>query len=210
MRLPNRPRLITVSGIAFILAMAIVFLALRQKPYDLVALSLADALLEGDTEAIGHYLFAEEVELAGYTQEKLRATWDRIIGPTLSGSKVVGTERDLSDNSGTANRVLEFPDGRTGSLQVVVYATDDGPKMLLSPHIYYAWQRRFGADGTLESGRRAILEGVNSDGAFLEDLGVKGYVDFDITAMDGPPVFSMKTWQEVRRRMEGHMGATSR
>jgi hypothetical protein len=207
MRKNKNPWLITAAIVALLLASIGVFLKLRQRPYDLVALSLADAMLDGDMVFIQPYLFQEEVELAGYTDQNLREVWEEVIGPTLAGAKVVGTERDLSDSYGSANRVLKFPDGRSGFLQVVVYATDGGPIMLFSPHRYYGWQRRMGADGTLESGRRAILEGVNSDGALLEGLGVKGYVDFDITAMNGPPVFSIKTWQEVRRRMEEHLGA---
>ncbi len=201
-----KPWLITVATITVLLLSAIVFIRQRPRPYDLVALSLADALLAGDMNVVGQHLFEQEVDLAGYTDENLGEVWKQLIGPSLSGAKVVGTERDLSENYGSANHVLKFPDGNSGSLQVVVYATDDGPRMLISPHVYYAWQRRYPGGHSLENSRRAILEGVQSDGDKLEKMGVKGYVSFDIVEMNGPPQFTLKTWDEVRRRVEGHLG----
>jgi hypothetical protein len=206
----KKPWLITFGVIAFVVALVVVLLSQRQKPYDLVALSLANALLVGDMDVIDRHLFEQEVKLAGYTPEKLQAIWARVIEPSLSGAKVVGTERDLNESYGSANQVLKFPDGRTGSLQIVVYATDDGPKMLFSPHIYYAWQRRKATNASLEASRRAILEGVTADGRFLQENGINGYVDFNIVEMNGPPEFSIKTWQEVRRRAEEHLGVRAR
>jgi len=193
----KRPWIWAVIVVALILV-TVVLLVRRQRPYDQVALSMADAMLDGDTDRVLPYLFREEIELVGYDREKVAAVYEEVVRPSLGGVKIIGTERDLNESYGYGSRILRLPSGRRFFVRSIVYATEDGPRTLFSDEILESFLREYdGSTASLLATRKAMLAGLRKHRQALESAGVHGIVEFDTSNKRIGVDFKMRTWKEL-------------
>jgi PAS domain-containing protein len=198
----TRSRWLAVFGIVIvIIGSLIVWRALRPRTLADDAESVMLAIWRGDSSRLLNYIYPREVELFGWTPAKLSVLIKDVIQKNYGGFRGFRITRKYvnspyAPSQGTCEAEVIKPDGSIETIDVSVYATDDGGKLATYPLVCSSWHFKYldrKASTGLADVIAARIRGYDEDKKVLGILGDFGpYDPFDTYHSE------TRTWEEWR------------
>lgn len=157
---------------------------------------VADALLQGDTKLLHHFVYEHQKVRLGLTMHQVEAVHRQLIGPRLAGLKEVGERRkslQSRDSQGVVSVTLADRKEVTVDLTTYINKTPKGGRANFFQYLYSAWIVDYVISGRPKVPRYqriAISEGLQKDRRYLEEQGIPGVLWED-------PALRMRTWKEM-------------
>lgn len=158
-----------------------------------------DALFDADARTLYGYASEREKTEGGLTRERLQRVLDKLVKPYLRRAERPSFDH-MEDTGGfhaSANMVTLREDGARIPVSFELWETDEGVRSgVLRQVLLTSWLVRFGrfqgGRYNLKEGPRDIWEGCETDRAFLESIGLRGYVHVD-------PAKPFRTWEQIQQ-----------
>lgn len=197
----RKPLFLTIAGLAA-LSLLVAFIVNARRPLSHRSMQALDVLIKGDAGSLIGFASEKEIKEEGLTRDKLQAVLDRLVRPYIDHLDP-STDFDGSDSTGNFNAVSErqvvTKDGRVVPLGAQVWMGDGKPFInVLHTALHASWTLRAFPKGGYKSSSaffQASVKGLREDRAFLESLGLRGYMPSNATE-------PFRTWDETLERGE--------
>lgn len=187
---------------ALIIGCGLYYVVQARRPMSDRSSEFVMAMVNGDAAGMLRYASKQERTDGGLTEERLQKVLDHLLTPYIK-QEIPNGKLDFTNDSGGGHAISEFSGrsegGHATAIAGDIYKTEDGLECnVLRTTLTNSWRLRFFRQNNLNAGAelfRAGLEGLAADRAFLEGIGLKGWVPIQPN-MD----LRLMTWDEIEER----------